>query len=190
MDFLLKIRQHFFKKSLAAVIPANPSPRKITTIEKAKSIGILFEGTDEKMRLVLLDYANRLSASGKKVRLLGFVNLPEKKVAANLPFVHFSRSAVNWFGKVANEKADAFCREKFDLLLCLFAGENRPLEWLSARSSARMKAGNQLSFVINLDLTVDLGPDFSLEKLIEQLETCFSRLVLPIENHRFELEPV
>lgn len=189
MDFVLKIRQHFFKKNLASAIPKNPSSRKITNIENARTVGILFDGTDEKMRLALLEYANRLSAIGKKVRILGFVNLPEKKVPADLPFVHFSRPSVNWFGRVTSEKADAFCREKFDLLLCLFAGENRPLEWLTARSSAKMKAGNQLFFFKNLDLSVDLGVDFNLEKLIGQLESCFSRLVLPVEKRQFELEP-
>lgn len=187
MDFLLKFRQHFFKKNLALAIPANPSPRKITTIKQAKTIGILFNGTDEKSRRAVLDFATRLSALGKKVRLLGFVNLPDKKVPTDLPFVSFSRAAVNWFGKPASDKADTFCREKFDLLLCLFAGENRPLEWIAARSSAQMKAGNQLAFFKNLDLTVDLATDFSLEKLVSQLEICFSRLVLPVEKRQLEM---
>lgn len=178
MDLILKVRRRFFKKNMATNLPPNPTTRKVTNLENAKSVGILFDATDPENRQTVADFAAKLARSGKKARLLGFVNLPEKKAPTDLPFVHFNKKTVNWYGRPVGEKAEAFCKEKFDLLLCLFSGENRPLEWLAARSSARMKAGGSLHFYKNLDMTIEIAPGKELSELISQLEFYFKRLVV------------
>ena len=178
MDLILKVRHYFFKKYMATNRPPSPTSRKTTNLESAKSVGILFDATDPKNRQTVADFAAQLARLGKKVRLLGFVNLPEKQVPTDLPFVHFNKKTVNWYGRPVSEKAEVFCKEKFDLLLCLFSGENRPLEWLAARSSARMKAGGVAHFFQNLDLSVETAPGKGLPELIAQLEFYFKRLVV------------
>ena len=178
MDLFLKVRRRFFKKNMATNLPPNPTGRKTTSLEKAQSVGILFDATDAKDRQTVADFAAKLARLGKKVRLLGFVHIPEKLVPADLPFVHFTKKNTNWYGRPATEKAEAFCKEKFDLMLCLFSGENRPLEWIAARSSARMKAGGALHFYKNLDLTVEIAAGKDLGELIAQLEFYFKRLVV------------
>jgi hypothetical protein len=184
MSFLLKMRQRFFKKKLPTALPENASPRKITTIESAKTIGILFDATDKINRETIVEYANQLARNGKKVRLLGFMNFSDKKMPVeDLPFVHFNQKNINWWGKPTSEKADVFCKEKFDLLLCLFSGENRPLEWLTARASARMKAGGALKYYQNLDITIELNESKNnASELIRQLEFYFKRLVVASEK--------
>ncbi len=163
---------------MANNLPPNPTSRKITNLETAQSVGILFDATDPKNRETIADFAAKLARLGKKTRLLGFVAQPEKKTPTDLPFVHFNKKSVNWYGRPSGEKTEAFCKEKFDLLLCLFSGENRPLEWLAARSSARMKAGGSLHFYKNLDLTVEIPAGKDLAELIAQLEFYFKRLVV------------
>ncbi len=163
---------------MATNLPPNPTSRKTTNLENAKSVGILFDATDPKNRQTVADFAAKLARLGKKTRLLGFVNLTEKQVPTELPFVHFNKKNTNWYGRPTSDKAEAFCKEKFDLMLCLFSGENRPLEWIAARSSARMKAGGALHFYKNLDLTVEIGPGKDLTELIAQLEFYFKRLIV------------
>jgi hypothetical protein len=184
MSFLLRMQQRFFKKYLPTALPENAAPRKITNLDSAKTVGILFDATDKTTRETIVEYANQLSRSGKKVRLLGFMNFSEKKMpAGDLPFVHFNKKNLNWWGKPTSEKADAFCKEKFDLLLCLFSGENRPLEWLTARASARMKAGGALKFYQNLDLAIELNAtQNNAAELIQQLEFYFKHLVVASEK--------
>ncbi len=192
MSFFLNLRRSQFRKSLKKSLAVRqPSEKQIFNLETARSIGILFDGTAEKDRQTVLEFAQKLAQKGKKTRLLGLVDLPEKKVPTELGFVHFDRKNIDWTGRPKSEKADAFAREKFDLVLCLFVGEKRPLEWIAAHSKAKMTAGAKLFFAENVDFSIEMAEKATTRELIQQLEFYVNRLAVRAEKavEKAVLEP-
>ncbi|MBN8682379.1 MAG: hypothetical protein J0L99_06995 [Chitinophagales bacterium] len=160
-------RALFFKKALQQALDNNQRRRKAITPDKARSIGILFDAGMENLRREVEQYAQKMRGKDKKVALLAYFDSP--KPPENPGFDSFFRKEMNWKGVPTNEKALAFCKENFDLLICINPNAHLPLDWLAAHSAAAMKTGLATEKPNDYDFALELPQPISPKLFFEQL---------------------
>lgn len=173
---LEKFRLALFRNALRRNLTNQERRRKTHTLESARTVGILFDASADKNRREVLDFAKNLEKSGKKVRLLGF--FAEKKLPENLSFDCFGLKDLTFSLQPKSEKALAFAKEKFDLLLCLNPDKQAAVEWVAVQSQAAMKIGYATELPDDYDLQLEIPADKSLRFFVEQLELYLDKIVL------------
>ena len=170
------IRSALLKRSLRHHLKTQKRRRKTHTLESARHIGILFDATEEKDRLEVLDFAHRLEGPTKKVRLLGFVDI--KKIAlGQTQFPQFTQKDRGWNGIPNSTAVHDFVAEKFDLLLCLDSHEIPLLEWVAASSPAAMKIGAYTEHPNDFDLMLETPAEKGVRFFIDQLDLYLDKIV-------------
>jgi hypothetical protein len=178
MNFFQSIRLRFFRKKLLRELADLQRPHQIHTIWSARSMSILFDATPEADRREVLDFARSLEKDGRKVRLLAYWH-DKKSPLEPVSFDSFNRKNTTWLGLPKTEKADAFAREKTDLLL-LFDGAGRlPLEWIAARSQACMKIGPLTENPNDFDIMLETPPGSDARFFLKQLDIYLDKILLP-----------
>lgn len=87
---LEKIRSALFKKNLRRALATHKRQRKSHTLESARTIGILFDATQEKHKQETLEFARNLEKKGKKVQLLGYLKVKQPPTGF-LPLTFYSK---------------------------------------------------------------------------------------------------
>jgi hypothetical protein len=103
-------------------------------------VGVLFDATDPNTYKEVSKFIQALDL--KNIDLLGYLPISAKKNGTQeVPFNHFFKDDVNWFGIPSGKKGSDFQDKKFDLLIHLGLAENTTLEYLIANSKARFRVG-------------------------------------------------
>ncbi|MEO6038445.1 MAG: hypothetical protein ABIQ93_08530 [Saprospiraceae bacterium] len=173
---LERIRFAFFKRALRRALAEGKRLRRIHTLESARTIGLLFDATAEPHRREVMTFAKELEKNGKKMRLLGYIKT--KQPPGQQPFDFFFQKETTWTGQPKSEKANAFIREKFDLLICLDPADERPLEWLCLVSPAAMKIGLATQRPHDLDMQLEIPANKGYAYFAEQLHLYLDKIVL------------
>lgn len=172
---LTNIRQYFFLRNLRYLLAAPRRVRRTHTLETARTVGLLFDATAEKMRKEVLEYARILEKKGKKVHLLGYFATKQPPMPAP-DFAFFFKKEIAWTGQPKSEKAAQFAQEKFDLLLSLNPDDLPPLSWLAAQSAAAMKIGFATQSPHDLDVQLETPPEKGIRYFAEQLELYLGKI--------------
>lgn len=170
------LRAFFFKKALRDLLSSQKRSRQVHTLDSARTIGVLFDATTETARSESLEFTRSLEKQGKKVSSLGFFN--EKQAPENQPFDSFFGKEISWIGQPKNEKATAFAKEKFDLLLTLNPDDLPPLEWLAAKSQSAFKIGFATSRPNDFDIQLETPEGKGIRYFTEQLALYLGKIVL------------
>ncbi len=172
---LTNIRQYFFLRNLRYLLAAPRRTRRVHTLETARTVGLLFDATAEKVRKEVLDYARILEKKGKKVQLLGYFDTKQPPMPAP-DFAFFFKKETTWTGQPKSEKAAQFAQEKLDLLLALNPDDLPPLTWLAAQSAAAMKIGFATQQPHDLDVQLETPPEKGIRYFAEQLELYLGKI--------------
>jgi len=173
---LENIRGALLRRYMRQLLKTQNRRRKTHTLQSARSIGILFDGTEEKDRLEVLDFAHSLEKPTKKVRLLGFVDI--KKVAlGQTQFPQFTQKERGWNGVPNSEAVKTFIAEHFDLLLCLNGKQTLLLEWVAAASQAAMKIGTYTEHPNDFDLMLETPAQKGVRFFVDQLDLYLEKIV-------------
>ncbi len=175
MTMLTNIRQYFFLRNLRRLLAEHQRSRKVHTLETARTVGLMFDATADKMRKEVLDYARILEKKGKKVQLLGYFDTKQPPMPTP-DFAFFFKKETNWMGQPKSEKATQFVKEKFDLLLALNPQDLPALTWLTAQSSASMKIGFASEQPHDLDVQLETPPEKGIRYFAEQLELYLGKI--------------
>ena len=173
---LERIRFAFFKMALRRALAERKRQRRTHTLHSARTIGLLFDATTDQYRREIMAFARELEKSGKQVRLLGYIKT--KQPPGQQPFDFFFQKETTWTGQPKSEKAAAFVREKFDLLLCLNPADERPLEWIGTLSPAAMKIGLATQRPHDFDMQLEIPADKGITYFAEQLHLYLDKIVL------------
>lgn len=174
---LESIRIALFRRALRNLLATHSRQRNTHTLASARSIGLLFDAGSDQFRKESLEYAKNLEKNGKKVRLLGFYN--QKQPPAESEFDFFFLKELNWSQQPAkSEKANAFVKEKFDLLICLNPQNLPALEWVAAASVAAMKIGPASEHPNDFDLQLDIPQGKGPRYFTEQMQQYLDKIVL------------
>lgn len=177
MRFFSKIQSYFFKSHLNKKLSQIKSNRPSVEFDYAESIGIVFDATDSKNRIKVMDYAQSLIKNGKQVKLLGSVKSKEKELT--FPFSFFCQREVNWKMIPESPEVDKFLKNDFDILINLYLGKNNPIEYISAISKANLRVGPYSDNTNSYDLIIDTPIGTDLEHLIKQVNFFLNRINSP-----------
>lgn len=149
--------------------------RKIHTLKSARSIGILFDATSEKNRKEVLQFAASLEKSGKKIRLLGFIDGPNPAEQSQFP--QFTQKDRHWTGIPKSEALSGFVADSFDVLLCLNPEQVLLLDWAAAAAQAAMKIGTFTEGPNDFDMLLETPVDKGIRFFMDQLDLYLNKIV-------------
>jgi hypothetical protein len=118
--------------------------KKVSGLQHAKRIGIIYEATDREIFEVVRDFINELREQQKDISSLGFVNVKyeEEIPKSKLGMDFFGPKSLNFGLKSADITVHNFVKEKFDVLLDLNLDANPVLLNITADSKSGFIIGN------------------------------------------------
>ena len=158
--------------------------RNSIDFDQTKSIGILFDATENNSREEVMKYAELLSKNGKQVKLLGFIN--SKLNEASFPFKFFTKHNLSWSMIPKGKEIDQFIKKDFDVLINLYLPnqklglENLPIEYISTFSKAHLRVGPFSENNDCYDLIIDTPKETDLQHLIKQVDFFLNRINSPV----------
>jgi hypothetical protein len=169
-----QLKQKMGLRALTQWLKTNTSRiRTVHTIASAKTIGLLFDATQEATRRDCLAWADQLTKEGKKVSLLAYYDVTKPLVPAP-QHTHFIAKELDFSLRPKSVKAAEFVKERFDLLLSINPNEQLPLAWAAAQSCAAMKIGWATELPNDLDIQIDTPNDRGITYFIAQLKAYLS----------------
>ncbi|MDC3219920.1 MAG: hypothetical protein P8M17_10245, partial [Saprospiraceae bacterium] len=177
MSIFSKIRFYFFEAHLNQKLSQIKINRTSVEFDKAKSIGILFDATNSSSRIEVVEYAQRMIKSGKKVSLLGFVKNKQKDLSFS--FKYFTLNEVNWKMVPGGPEINQFKDKRFDILINLYSGNNIQIEFISALSKAKLRVGPFSENPNSYDLMIDIPDSKGIDHLIKQIDFFLNRINSP-----------
>lgn len=177
-EMFKNIRNYFFRQSLNNLRKQPRSKQSPVSFEQAQSVGILFDATDLETRNIVLEYADQLRDSGKRVKRLGFFD--SKLEDTNFTFKYFNLKNLDWAGRPGGELVQNFVQQPFDWLLVLSTTTKPYFEYISTMSKATLRVGPVSENTFSYDIMIDTG-SADLQAFIKQME-----LVLAKTNTRHE----
>lgn len=166
----------FFGRLLRQTLANQRRRRKTHTLESARTIGILFDATEENDRREVLELAHTLEEKRrKKVRLLGFVD--NKHPLGQTQFPQFTQKELHWNGKPKSEAVAVFVADPVDLLLCLNKSEVPWINWAAAASLAAMKIGTATRAPHDLDMILETPAEKGISYFVKQLDVYLDKIV-------------
>jgi ABC-type uncharacterized transport system substrate-binding protein len=113
------------------------------SFENIKSIGILYDATDDHDFELVKAYTRNLMSHSKEVVALGFYGeneLPAKRLM-KLGLDFFAKKALNWKMRPSNPIVNNFIGKSFDVLILLNTHRCIPLVYAAMESKASFKIG-------------------------------------------------
>jgi hypothetical protein len=147
--------------------------RKLIPFDKAKSIGILYDSTNEKYFELVKRYVKEIrELHHKEVLALGYYDqneLPPMRFS-KLGLDFFTRKTLNWHYKPVNPIVKNFISREFDILIDLHTGNNIPFRYIVAMSKAQFKIGKYDKATASFyDFMISTGDHLALPQFIEQV---------------------
>ncbi len=180
MGLLKNIKQYYNRRYLLALLAGQKSGgKKPMNLDKAKTIGILFDATDPAVQEHVMEYADQLRRKGKKVTLLGAIDSQQED--GSLPFPSFSLKMLDWALRPHGRAVVQFLEEPFDLLIHLSARAKNSLDFIAAQANAQLKVGPFLEEFRIYDLMIDhvhaSVPEFirDMEALLKKTNTQYAQ---------------
>lgn len=167
MNFFNQIRTRIHEGLLGKNLPL-PIGRTSISLARAKSVGILFNGTDNAERELVLGYAKKLRAENKKVKLLAYFDSDLK--SENFTFAHFNKKQLDWALRPNLPAVQEFTKQHFDLLLNLSRNTVLPLDYVAAHSRAQFRVGPSTEKTFCYDLMIEHTSKQDLQSFIIQVE--------------------
>ncbi len=146
--------------------------KEFNNFETAKTIGVLFNATDEKEYIESKSFIKNLEKSNANISALGFVETPDE--ITHLPYEkninYFALNNVNWLYIAKDQSVLDFEEQHFDLFFNLSGLNNIELLQISLLSKAKMKIGRSGKNQKFFDFIIEIPENESLKVFIQQIK--------------------
>ena len=167
-DFKHKIGQWVFQRDLRT----NKRLKEVISLEKAKSIGILYDATNTEQIKRIEPFVKYFFELKKEVKALGYVN--KKKLddchIPKLNYDFFYLKDLNWYYKPQNYIIENFIKKEYNILINLSDSNCIPIKYLVASSLAHFKIGQFEEGYEIYDLMIKLDKEKGKERLMEEIK--------------------
>lgn len=163
------IKKFFLRKS----IEENKNPRNIyiTSLQKAKNIGIVCNITDEDSYKRIFSLFSKLHATGRLVWLMGYID--DKEVPfyclQQLTADYFCNKDLNWYGKPVKVQIDDFVKRDFDLVIDFTKQFYPVIQYMLTLTQAHFIVGSNKEYADLYDLYIDAENMNDHMALLEQV---------------------
>lgn len=142
------------------------------TFDEARSIGILYNATNERHYETVKQYVKQLRSHHKEVLALGFVDAKQLPAMwySKLGLDFFTRKDLNWQMIPNNLYIQNFIKGKFDILLMLNIENCFPLKYLAAVTEAKFKIGRYDKKNVDIfDMMISMDEKSTFYQFIQQV---------------------
>jgi hypothetical protein len=152
---------------------AHQRDHKMVSFSQARTIGIIYDSTNEKNYEIIKRYVKELRDIYKKdVLALGYYDkkeLPNDRFA-KLGLDFFTRKGLNWYYKPIAPIVKNFMQRDFDILLDLHVSNSIAFRYIIAATKAKFKIGkyNRTSTKF-YDFMISTGDTVTLPQFIDQV---------------------
>jgi hypothetical protein len=171
MEFLNKIRLQIGKFILNRKLKNSSREKKVVNLDKARSIVLVYNVTDEKKFNIIKSISGDLSNDNRQVHVMGYVDsksIPDYCVAANAGY-YFSRNEINWYGGPKTDYLHQFVKKPFDILIDLTTEDTLITKYIAGLSNSKFKTGSfSKESQQYLDMMIEADPRESFENYLEQ----------------------
>ncbi len=174
--FRHKIANHLFLREFRN----HKAQQHMVSFNEAKSIGILYDSSDEKNFELVRKYVKDIRENHhKEVLALGYYDqseLPPMRFA-KLGLDFFTRKSLNWYFKPISPIVRNFTQKDFDILLDLHTGNSIPYRYIVALSKAKFKIGRyERTAAPFYDFMISTPEQIQLPQFIQQVNHYLSIL--------------
>lgn len=169
-DIRTKLHNYFLTKELKTFKQMHES----VDFVKAKTIGLLFDGTELSDRETIVKYAQQLKKQGKNTKLLAFIDGDQQN--GDFVFPHFTYKNLDWALRPNTQAATDFQKQSFDILINLSPKNSLPLEYISAFSKAKFRVGPLTDKTFCYELMIDTAKNDDLKGFIQQLSFFLNKI--------------
>ena len=144
-------------------------------LEEAKTIGIVFDATENANFELVKKYISYLKELKKRVKAIGFFNtkVTPPMAYSKLEYDFFSLKDLAWNNIPKNIYVKNFIEDHYDILLDLNLNDSFPLRYISTLSRAKFKVGKSSkwnSSIFDLMLDIDASKN-NLKYFLKNLDT-------------------
>ena len=173
MKLIEDIKNYIGRFLLGREISEKKLTRNFVSFSNVHHIGIVYNAEKKEDEILVNNYANQLRQEGKKVFLMGYVNMKQlphsKKFLLQSEF--FWKEKLNGFNLPIKGKIGRFLDLDFDLLINLYFEPSLPMQAIAAYSKAKYRIGaNIIGGLDYIDGMIDIGEKKDLTFLIEQID--------------------
>jgi hypothetical protein len=164
-----RIGNYRFQKELKGV----KREHKFINFKDAKSIGIIFDGSNDSEHPTIFQYIKSIQKEKKNVSVLGYLNRKDspQSTIKKMGFDYFTRKDVNWYMVPNNQLVKKFLNEQFDILININSENCFPIQYISGLSKAKLRVGryNEES-AICYDFMINMKGSPNLRNYFEQVD--------------------
>ena len=174
MNFITKHIANYQIKKLCAA----PRNKQFVKLSDAKTIGIVFEVTDNNTFETVKKFITLLKEYTKNVHAIGYV---DEKLTPNYSYIKtdidlFNKKELKSFYQPQSPYIKTFMDDEKDLLIDINFNQKIPLRYISAASKAKCKVGihipeNEPLHDVLIAITQEQGMDFYLQQVVKYLTT-------------------
>ncbi|HMT29536.1 MAG TPA: hypothetical protein PKD91_09685 [Bacteroidia bacterium] len=180
-----KLKQKISDYLLRKEIRKGNRKTEVIPFESAKSIGILYDATEDKDYELIKNYVRDMRALSKDVIALGYYN---RKELPNTRFMKlgldfFTQKSLNWKSKPIHPIVTNFMNREFDILISLNLDNGIPLQYVSSMTQAKFKIGrfDRNNYSI-FDFMIKVEANTTLKQMIGQVDHYLNL----IKNEKFQ----
>jgi hypothetical protein len=167
--FRHKIAHYLFLREFRT----NHATHQMITFERAKSIGILYDSTNEKHFELVKKYVKEMRETHHKdVLALGYYDQKELPAMrfSKLGLDFFTKKDLNWHFKPMASVVKSFVNREFDLLIDLHTGNSIPFRYIVASSRSKFKIGKYDKVAERFyDFMISTGDHMTLPQFIDHV---------------------
>jgi len=174
MGIINNIKNFFGNYSLSQEMKSVRRNKMFLNLEEAKTIGIVFDATENENFELVKKYITYLKGLKKRVKAIGFFNMKETPPMAysKLDYDFFSLKDLSWNNIPKNIYVKNFIDDQFDILLDLNIKDSFPLKYISTLSRAKFKVGKRSKWNSStFDLMLDIDASKNLKYFLKNLDT-------------------
>ncbi|MBQ5778663.1 MAG: hypothetical protein IIW13_01595 [Paludibacteraceae bacterium] len=138
-------------------------------LSSVKTVLLLAESDEDEKNQELHAFKEQLKAEGKKVIVWAFANKKEILSPIFPEFRLFSLSDLSWFGLPKCELVDQFEAIETDLVISLDMNDSLVLDFLLAKSKAKMKVSKEKGMKQIANFMLSIGKDDNRKYFFEQV---------------------
>ncbi|MEP7265651.1 MAG: hypothetical protein ABI772_14190 [Bacteroidota bacterium] len=147
--------------------------QKLVSFDNARSIGLLYDSTNERNYDVIKKFVKELREVNKKdVLALGYYDkkeLPNDRFA-KLGLDFFTRKSLNWHYKPIAPIVKNFMAKDFDILIDLHTSNSIIFRYIAASTKAKFKIGKYSRLAAPFyDFMISINEGVTLPQFIEQI---------------------
>lgn len=164
-------KKYIAKKIILKEIEKQTSIRSygFCPLSSVKTVLLLAESDEDEKNQELHAFKEQLKAEGKKVIVWAFANKKEILSPIFPEFRLFSLSDLSWFGLPKRELVDQFEAIETDLVISLDMNDSLVLDFLLAKSKAKMKVSKEKGMKQIANFMLSIGKDDNRKYFFEQV---------------------